>query len=95
MLDSLVAAAAVLALFGATVWALRRAPRAWPGPRSGGAPLRERERLALGPQHRLHWIEAGGEQWLIATHPGGVTAVTRLDASPADAGGGGRRGAAA
>ena len=67
--------ALVLILLGAVVWVSRRAlPRAWA--REGGArSIESLERLALTPQHMLHWVRAGGREILVATHPNGCTVI--------------------
>lgn len=48
------------------------------GKPSGPRELVLREVLPLGPHHRLHSIDAGGERFLIATHAGGVTLLHRF-----------------
>ena len=82
------AIAFVLALLGAARWALRNgALRRRAGPREAlkiaalrGGLQKEKtfavlERIALTPQHTLHVIRAGAEEWIVATHPRGCTVV--------------------
>jgi flagellar biosynthetic protein FliO len=67
------AAAAVVALLGATLWWLRRRGLAVAlhGRRAGGRRLECVERLPLGPQQALHLVRLGERGLLLASWPSG------------------------
>ena len=87
--EQIAAAAAVLGGLAAALWWLRR--RGW----AVSLPDKKRhlqclERLALGPQHSLHLVRAGGRLMLVSASPAGCALITDLGASDA----GGNRGEA-
>jgi flagellar biosynthetic protein FliO len=75
-----IAVAAVLGLMGLALWWLRR--RGFAVATAGRRPSRRRleviERLALGPQHTLHLVRAGGEDLLLACSPAGCNLLEKV-----------------
>jgi flagellar biosynthetic protein FliO len=73
LLQQLASAAAVIALFAACLWWLRRRGMAavWRPRRAAGRRLQTVERLPLGPQHTLHLIRMGERALIVACSPGG------------------------
>jgi len=87
--QQVLAAAAVLVLFGGLLWGLRR----WGWAGRAAAPRTERrleilERLALGPHHTLHLVRVGEEALVVACSPAGCALVSRAKARAAEAAGG-------
>jgi flagellar biogenesis protein FliO len=80
LVSQLAAVAFVVALLGAARWALRHGAGPLrlvrPGQRQGQT-LEVRERIALTPQHSLHVVRTGAEEWILATHPQGCTVVDK------------------
>jgi flagellar biogenesis protein FliO len=76
----ILAIAFVLALLGAACWALRRGIGPFHTLR-GGKPSRRTlesvERIVLTPQHSLHVVRSGGEEWILATHPQGCSVIQK------------------
>ncbi len=75
--EQLAAVAGVLGGLVALRWWLRR--RGW----AASLPKRRRElecleRLALGPQHSLHLVRAGGRLMLVSSSPGGCSLIGHL-----------------
>lgn len=70
----------VLALLGAALWALRHGTAPLQALRSGKTQERGFkvvERIALTPQHSLHIIRRGSEEWILATHPQGCSVIQK------------------
>lgn len=70
----------VLALLGSALWALRRGAGPLRILRSGKQPERGFkvvERIVLTPQHSLHVVRAGAEEWILATHPQGCNVIQK------------------
>ncbi len=79
-LRPVLAIAFVLALLGAALWALRREAGPLRIPRSGKQPgrgFKVVERIPLTPQHSLHVVRAGAEEWILATHPQGCSVIQK------------------
>jgi flagellar biogenesis protein FliO len=78
MIRQMLAAAAVVALLGATLWWLRRRGLATPlsGRRAHGRRLECVERLALGPQQALHLVRLGERGLLVASSPAGCALLS-------------------
>ena len=76
----ILALAFVLALLGVARWALRRGTGPFHALR-GGKPSRRTlesvERIVLTPQHSLHVVRSGGEEWILATHPQGCSVIQK------------------
>ncbi len=73
--------AAVLALFGATLWWLRRRGHVSVGSGRRGRVMEAVERLPLGPQHTLHLVRVGDTALLVAASPGGCVLLESLPAA--------------
>jgi flagellar biosynthetic protein FliO len=73
--------ALVLALLGATLWALRK--RGFAGVALARKVSTRRmeclERLSLGPHQVLHLVRLGEREFLVATSPGGCTLIKSFD----------------
>jgi flagellar biogenesis protein FliO len=81
------AVAFVLALLAAARWSLRRGAgplRALRSGRQQGKTLEVLDRITLTPQHSLHVVRNGSEQWILATHPQGCSVVQK-NRPPGDA----------
>ena len=80
----------VLAGLAAVLWWLRR--KGW----AGSLPKRQKkleclDRLALGPQHSLHLVRAGGRLMLVSSSPSGCALLERFSAGDlAESQGGGQ-----
>lgn len=78
----ILAIAFVLALLGAALLALRQGTSPLRVLRSGRQPERGFkviERIALTPQHSLHIVRAGAEEWILATHPQGCSVIQKSE----------------
>lgn len=76
--QQLTAVVFVLALLGLALRTLRRGtgPLAvLHGRRGQHESLQSVSRVALTPQHSLHVIRNGTEEWILATHPQGCTVI--------------------
>ena len=73
------AAAAVLGVFGACLWWLRRRGPAAAG--RGGRRLTSIERLPLSAQHTLHLVRVDERAFLIASSPAGCAVLESFAAS--------------
>ena len=78
----------VLALFGGTLYWLRRKGLArFTGAgfgRTEGKQMRLLERLPLSPQHSLYLVSIGGRTLLIASSPSGCAVVDSPDCRPGE-----------
>jgi flagellar biogenesis protein FliO len=88
-LQQFAAVAGVLAAFVAALWGLRRSN--WVRMRwAAKLPKRRRElecleRLALGPQHSLHLVRAGGRLMLVSASPAGCAFIGEVPGEFPDA----------
>ena len=68
----------VLALLGLALRVLRRGTMpllSLRGRRGPDDALQAVSRIALTPQHSLHVVRSGSEEWILATHPQGCTVI--------------------
>jgi flagellar biosynthetic protein FliO len=87
-MEQVAAVALVLALLGATLWALRR--RGFAGVALGRKSAEKRleclERLALGPHQVLHLVRMGDTELLVASSPAGCSLLKSFGRSEGDQG---------
>lgn len=76
MLQSIVALAAVLALFAGLVWLVRRLQGSSFQPQKGGQ-MKVVQRLALDTKHSLVEVACGQHHYLIGLSPDGMTSITQ------------------
>ena len=77
----LLAVTLVLALLATARWTLRRGAgpfsvlrKSKPSRRT----LEAVERIVLTPQHSLHVVRSGAEEWILATHPQGCKVIHKI-----------------
>jgi flagellar biosynthetic protein FliO len=77
VIREMTAAAAVLALLGLALWALKRRGLAAPPAlrRGGGRRLECVQRVALGPQHALHLVRLDERGLLLSSSPSGCALI--------------------
>jgi hypothetical protein len=73
----------VLALAAGFAWWVRGGAaslvtRKWAA-NGGGKRIRVLQRAPLTPQHCMHAVSVDGREWIIATHPNGVTVLETGD----------------